>query len=506
MNAAEPLIRPLDEHNLEHLSNVHPSGYANPEPRDRYHLVVIGAGPGGLVTAAAGAALGARVALIEKHLMGGDCLNVGCVPSKGLIRAARAWHEARTGADLFGAPAVSGPGDFPAAMRRMRRLRSRLGHVDSVERYRRLGVDVFLGEGRFASPDVVEVGGTRLRFRRAVIATGARPALPEVAGLREAGALTNETIFWLEDLPRRFVVIGAGPIGCELAQAFARFGSQVTLLNRGPHLLPREDRDAAGIVEESMRRDGVVFRLGAKLLSAERRGDERLVHFEHSGRKESVAADQILVATGRTPNVETLALDRGGVAHDAKGVTVDDRLRTANRRVYAIGDVCSRYRFTHAADAHARLVVANALFFGRGKASRLVMPWCTYTGPEVAHVGLYEKEAREAGHAVDTITVSLEELDRAVLDEANRGFVRVHLKKGTDRILGATLVAEHAGDMIGELALAITGRVGLGTIGATIHPYPTQGEIIRKAADAWRRTKLTPAVKRIFAAYFRMVR
>ncbi len=503
---AQTLIRPLDEHNIRHLANVHPPGYTNPVPRDRYHLVVVGAGPGGLVTAAAGAALGARVALIEKHLMGGDCLNVGCVPSKGVIRAARAWHEAHTGASLFGAPPVSGPGDFPAAMRRMRRLRSLLSHVDSVERYRRLGVDIFLGEGRFASPDVVEADGARLRFRRAVIATGARPAMPNIEGLRQAGALTNETIFWLEELPRRLVVMGAGPIGCEMAQAFARFGCQVTLLNRGPQLLPREDRDAAALVEEALRRDGVAMRLGVTFLSVERRGDERVVHVQRDGRTESLAADQILVATGRTPNIETLALERAGVAYSDKGVTVDDRLRTINRRVYAIGDVCSRYQFTHAADAHARLVVANALFFGRGRASRLVMPWCTYTSPEVAHVGLYEKDARAAGHAVDTITVSLEELDRAVLDEANRGFVRVHLKRGTDRILGATLVAEHAGDMIGELALAITAGVGLGRIGATIHPYPTQGEIIRKAADAWRRTKLTPTVKRIFEAFFRIVR
>ncbi|HEU4401437.1 MAG TPA: mercuric reductase [Candidatus Polarisedimenticolia bacterium] len=503
---AETLIRPLDEHNLKHLGNVHPPGHTNPTPKGRYHLVVVGAGPGGLIAAAAGAALGAKVALVERHLMGGDCLNVGCVPSKGVIRAARAWHETRHGAALFGAPPVSGSGDFAAAMRRMRKLRSDMSRVDSVGRYRDMGVDVFIGEGRFVAPSTLEVAGARLEFRRAVIATGARAALPSLPGLEEAGVLTNETFFWLEELPHRLVVVGAGPIGCEMGQAFARFGSRVTLVNRGGRLLPREDGDAAAILEEAMRRDGVTFELGAKILSFERRGDERIVHCEREGRRLSLAADQVLLAAGRSPNVERLDLEKAGVACDRQGVKVDDRLRTTNRRIYALGDVCSPYQFTHAADAQARLVVANALFFGRGRASRLVMPWCTYTSPEIAHVGMYEKDARAAGLDVETITVSLADLDRAILDGSNEGFVRVHLKRGTDRILGATLVAEHAGDMIGELALAITARVGLGTIGGTIHPYPTQGEIIRKAADAWRRRKLTPGVKRILDLFFRVLR
>jgi pyruvate/2-oxoglutarate dehydrogenase complex dihydrolipoamide dehydrogenase (E3) component len=501
-----PLLLPLDEHNLRHLANVRPRDHVNPGPKERYHLVVIGAGTAGLVTAAAGAALGAKVALVERQMMGGDCLNVGCVPSKAIIRAARAWHEAAIGSETFGAPRVAGPGDFSFAMRRMRRLRADLGHVDGVPRFRGLGVDVFLGEGRFTAPDLVEVGGARLRFRRAIIATGARAGLPPVPGLTEAGALTNETIFWLEELPARLAVIGAGPIGCEMAQAFARFGSRVTLLNRSDRVLPKEDRDAAAIVEAAMVRDGVDLQLGSKLLSVERDGAETTLRCERAGRRLSVAADRILVAAGRVPNVEGLGLESAGVLHDAKGVRVDDFLRTTNPKIYAIGDVSSRHQFTHAADAQARLVVANALFFGRGRASRLVMPWCTFTSPEIAHVGLYEQEAREAGLEVDTLTISLKELDRAVLDGANDGFVRVHLKKGSDRILGATLVAEHAGDMIGELALAITAKVGLGAIGATIHPYPTQGEVIRKAADAWRRAKLTPRVKRVFDLFFRILR
>jgi pyruvate/2-oxoglutarate dehydrogenase complex dihydrolipoamide dehydrogenase (E3) component len=506
MSPDPTLIRPLDEPNLRHLKNVHPDGYLNPEPRPRYHLVVIGAGPGGLVTAAAGAALGARVALVERHLMGGDCLNVGCVPSKGMIRAARAWHEAEQAAARFGGPPLSGRGDFAAAMRRMRRLRADLSHVDSVERYRSLGVDVFLGEGRFADPGTLEVEGARLRFRRAVIATGARAAMAPLPGLAEAAALTNETVFWLEALPPRLMVIGSGPIGCELAQSFARFGSRVTVFHRGRQILPKEDPDAAAIVETAMARDGVAIRHGCRLLSVERQGEERVLHYERDGRRESLAADAILVATGRVPNIESLRLERAGIAAGPRGVVVDDRLRTANRRVYAIGDVCSRHQFTHAADAQARLVVQNALFFGRARAGRLVMPWCTYTSPEVAHVGMTAEEARRAGDRVDTLTVSLEELDRAVLDGANEGFLRLHLRQGTDRILGATLVSEHAGETIGELALAITSGLGLGAIGATIHPYPTQGEIVRKAADAWRRRKLTPALKKGFALFFRLFR
>jgi pyruvate/2-oxoglutarate dehydrogenase complex dihydrolipoamide dehydrogenase (E3) component len=499
------LIRPLDEHNLRHLANVHPSAYVNPAPKDRYHMVVLGAGPGGLVAAAAGAALGAKVALIEKHLMGGDCTNVGCVPSKAMIRAARAWHEARHGAARFGAPAAAGVGDFGAVMERMRRLRADLGRVDSVSRFTGLGVDVFLGTGRFTAPDAIEVGGARLRFRRAVIATGARAALPPIPGLAGAGPLTNETIFWLTELPRRLLVIGAGPIGCELAQTFARFGSQVTLANRGAQVLPKEDRDAARLVEKAMIADGVDLRLGSRFIEVRRDGGDTTLVLESERGRETVAADALLVATGRLPNVEDLGAEAAGVALGERGVVVDDRLRTTNPRVYALGDVCSRHQFTHAADAHARMVVQNALFYGRARVSRLVMPWCTYTSPEVAHVGMSAAEAEKAGLAVDTVTVPLEDLDRAILDGANEGFVRVHLRKGTDRILGATIVAEHAGDLIGELALAITAGTGLGAIGATIHPYPTQGEIVRKAADAWRRTKLTPAVKRIFAAYFRLV-
>jgi pyruvate/2-oxoglutarate dehydrogenase complex dihydrolipoamide dehydrogenase (E3) component len=491
------MIEPRDQYNLRLIENVHPPDWVNPEPADRYHLVVIGAGTAGLVSAAGAAGLGARVALIERHLMGGDCLNVGCVPSKGVIRASRAWQEARQAAERFGGPKTNGTGDFGAAMERMRRLRAGISVHDSAARFRGLGIDVFLGDGKFVGPDAIEVGGKRLRFRRAVIATGARAAVPPIPGLAEAGYLTNETIFNLTELPPRLVVIGGGPIGCELAQTFARFGSQVTLLDKDGHVLIREDADAAEIVQQAMKKDGVWFEFNAKILEA-RPG---VVVIE--GNKE-VPADKVLVAAGRAPNVEELGLEAAGVKYTNRGVEVDDNLRTSNKNVFACGDVATSYQFTHIADAQARIVIQNALFFGRLKMSALTIPWCTYTTPEIAHVGLYEKEAKEKGLEVDTLTVPLSSVDRAILDGADEGFLRVHLEKGKDRILGATLVADHAGDMIGELCLAITQGIGLSKIASVIHPYPTQGEVIKKAADQWRRTKLTPGVKKLFERFFRV--
>jgi pyruvate/2-oxoglutarate dehydrogenase complex dihydrolipoamide dehydrogenase (E3) component len=502
-------IEPLDDWNRELLANVHPPGWVNPEPAPRYHLVVIGAGTAGLVSAAGAAGLGAKVALIERNLMGGDCLNVGCVPSKGVIRASRAWQEVREGRERFGAPAADpeSRGDFAAAMARMRRLRAGISEVDGAPRFASLGVDVFLGDGRFVAPDAVEVGGKRLLFRRAVIASGARAAIPPIPGLVEAVPLTNETIFNLVELPERLVVIGGGPIGCEMAQAFARFGSRVTLLDKDSHVLAREDADAAEIVQQAMLLDGVELVFHVNVLEVSRRGAEKVIVFKAGGERREVVADQILVATGRAANTEGLGLESAGVKLSGKGVEVNDRLRTSNPRIYACGDVADpgwRFHFTHVADAHARIVIQNALFFGRAKVSALTVPWCTFTTPEIAHVGLYEEDARVRGFAVDTLTVHLSTVDRAILDGAAEGFLRVYLKKGTDHILGATLVAEHAGDMIGELCLAVTHRIGLGKIASVIHPYPTQGEVIKKAADAWRRGKLTPGVKKLFAGWFKM--
>jgi pyruvate/2-oxoglutarate dehydrogenase complex dihydrolipoamide dehydrogenase (E3) component len=495
-------VAPPDTHNRVLVGTVHPPGWRNPEPPGRYHVVVVGAGTAGLVTAAIAAGLGARVALIERHLMGGDCLNVGCVPSKAVIRAARAWHDARAAAPAFGGPTAGGAGDFGAVMERMRRLRAGISPVDGAERFRSLGVDVFLGSGRFTAADVVEVGDRVLRFRRAVIATGARAVIPPIDGLADAEPLTNETVFNLTVRPERLLVLGGGPIGVELAQSFARFGSRVTLVNDAAHVLPRDDAEAAAVVQRALGRDGVEVVNGTTLDRVVRDGD--VIRARVRGRADEVVADRLLVAAGRVPNVEALGLDAAGVDVGRAGIVVDDRMRTTNRRVYAIGDVASAHRFTHAADFQARLVVQNALFGGRARASRLIVPWVTYSSPELAQVGLTAESARARGVAVDTITVALDDVDRAVLDGAADGFFRVHLARGTDRIVGATLVAAHAGDMIGEIVVAMTNGIGLGGIGRAIHPYPTQAEVFRKAADHWRRGRLTPFVRRALGWWFRV--
>jgi pyruvate/2-oxoglutarate dehydrogenase complex dihydrolipoamide dehydrogenase (E3) component len=498
------LVAPFDAHNARLVDNVHPQDWNNPQPKDRYHVVVIGAGTAGLVTAAGAASLGARVALVERHLMGGDCLNVGCVPSKGVIAGARAWHAAREASSRFGGPRTVGTGDFATVMERMRKLRADLSPVDSAQRFATLGVDVFLGHGRFTAPDRVAVGGSVLCFRRAVIATGARAAVPPIPGLEETGYHTNETIFTLTERPERLIVIGAGPIGCELAQSFARMGSSVTVLDRGDRPLQRDDRDAAAIVEAALRADGVRFELGARIDRAERRDGGLRLHGSRDGEAFVVEGDVLLVAAGRAPNVDDLGLEAAGVEAGRSGVAVDDRLRTSNPRIFAIGDVASRYQFTHAADFQARLVLGNALFFGRGRASRLVIPWSTYTSPEVAHVGLTAEAAADQGVEIDTITVPFGDVDRAVLAGETEGFLRVHVRKGKDRLVGVTVVASHAGDLIGEAALAMTNGLGLSAIGRTIHPYPTVGEAYRKAADAWRKRKLTPAARRVLGWWFRL--
>lgn len=494
-----PELAPLDEHNQQLADNVHPSDWVNPEPAERYNMVVIGAGTAGLVTAAGTAGLGGKVALIERNLMGGDCLNVGCVPSKALIRAARAAADVRD-AGNFGINVPDGVTvDFPAVMERMRSLRAGISKHDSAQRFKDLGVDVFIGDGKFTGPNEIEVDGKKLVFSKACIASGARAVMLPIAGLSDAEPLTNESVFSLTELPQRLAVIGAGPIGVELAQSFARFGSQVTLLERSPHILSREDPEAAAIVEQSLIRDGVEIVAEAKVTAVRREGNLRYISVEDAGQTTECEFDHVLVGVGRQPNVETLNLDAAGVAFDLrKGVQVNDRLQTTNSNVYAAGDVCSPYKFTHTADSMARIVIQNALFFGRSGTSALNIPWCTYSDPEIAHVGIYEHEAAEKGVELDTFRIEMSAVDRAILEGETDGFLKVHVKKGTDKILGATMVSRHAGESISEITLAMNSDAGLASVAKTIHPYPTQTEAIKKAADAYSRTRLTPMVKNIF--------
>lgn len=478
-----PLL-PEDPHDRRLLASVKPPGWVNPTPASRYQLVVIGAGPAGLIVAAGAAGLGARVALIERDLMGGDCLNVGCVPSKTLLRSARAAADVRRARE-FGVRTAEPEVDFAAVMERVRRVRADLSPVDSAERFRGLGVDVFLGEGRFVDEDAVEVRGAKLRFGRCVIATGSRPATPDVPGLKETRWLTNETVFTLTELPKRLLVVGGGPIGCELGQAFARLGSKVTLRpsEKAPgRILPKEDEDAARLLTKAFERDGV-----------EIGGD--------------VAPEATLVAVGRKPNVERLNLDAVGVAFDPHdGIRVDGHLRTTSPRIFAVGDVCSLgYKFTHAADAMARIAIRNALFPTKGTASLLTIPWCTYTDPEVGRVGLNEDEARRKGVAVDAYRLDMGDLDRGAADGAE-GFVKVLTRTGTDRITGATAVGPHAGELVGTISLAMAHGIGLKGLANTVFPYPTYAESLRKVADQYNRTRLTPLARKLLGTWLKWFR
>ena len=474
----------------------------DPTPKPSYNLVVIGAGAGGLVSAAGAAGIGARVALIESHLLGGDCLTAGCVPSKALLRCAKAAAAVRN-ASAYGVK-VNGDVsvDFGFVMERMRRLRASIAPVDSVKRYtEKLGVDVFIGKGTLTGKHTVEVNGKTLTFAKAVVATGGTAAVPNIPGLKQAPYLTNATIFNLTELPVRLGVIGAGPIGLEMAQAFQRFGSQVTVFSRSDKILPKEDPDAAKIVENSLRRDGVTFAYNVNYKGVESQGGKPpvTVVIEDDHGESTMEFDALLIATGRKPAVKGLGLEDAGVEYDERmGVKVNDRLQTTNPDVYAVGDVATKYQFTHMADFGARLVIRNALFFGRDKFSNMLIPWATYTEPEVAHLGLYDKDLEERNIAFATFTREFSDVDRGIVDGETEGFVKIHVKKGTDQILGATIVSSHAGDMISEITVAMQSGMGLGKLANVIHPYPTAAEAIRQCGDAYNRARLTQTVKGIF--------
>ena len=477
--------RPVDEHDRLRLERVRPADWVNPAPAKRYNLVVIGGGTAGLVSAAGAAGLGARVALIERGLLGGDCLNTGCVPSKALLASARAADP-----------------DFGAAMERMRRIRAEIAAHDSAARFRDLGVDVFLGEARFVARDAVEVGGARLNFARAVIATGARPTVPPIPGLSDAGYLTSETVFDLTALPPRVAVVGGGPIGCELAQAFSRFGCLVAVIEREQRLLPAEDPDASEAIGVALSADGIELALGAVLVQVDRTPSGiRMAIDEPAGRR-AVEADAVLVATGRTPSVEGLALDAAGVELDGRGrIRVDDRLRTTNRRIYAAGDVVGGRQFTHLSDAHARIVLRNALFFGRAKESALTVPECTFTDPEVARVGHTLASAAAAGRRVRAFEHPFDAVDRARLEGEERGFARILVEEGGDAIVGATIVGRHAGELIALVALAIESDAGLSDLAGVVWPYPTRAQMLGALADQYQRSRLGPRSRGILARW-----
>ncbi|MGB3312618.1 MAG: mercuric reductase [Nodosilinea sp.] len=493
-------VPPMDTYNQRLVSYLHPPDWANPVPAERYNLVVIGAGTAGLVTAAGAAMLGARVALVEQHLMGGDCTNVGCVPSKAMIRSARAVQDVRQ-AHRYGVQVPEGMKvDFAQVMERLRRVRSEISQNDSAQRIQdEYGVDIFFGQAAFSGADTVTVGEQELRFRKAAIATGSSPVQLPIDGLKESGYLTNETVFNLTACPPRLAIIGGGYIGCELAQTFQRLGAQVTLLQRGDRILEKSDPEVSDLMQRIFREEGIDLKLNAQAQRVERQGQEKVIHYQQGDNTYTVTVDDILIGVGRQPNIAGLGLERVGVEADPKqGICINDYLQTTNPRIYAVGDCCMRWKFTHAADAAARILIQNALFsvlgIGRRRLSGLTMPWCTYTDPEVAHVGLPASEVAQR-QDVRTFTLSLSEVDRAVTDGETDGFAKIHLDSHGDKILGATVVARHAGEMINEITLAMEKSLGLGAIANVIHPYPTQAEVIRKTADQYSLSRFTPLIK-----------
>ena len=479
---------PVDIHNQETIRQGHPPDWTNRQGGE-YDLVVLGGGPAGLVAAMTAAAGGRRVAMTEQRLTGGTCVNFGCTPSKALIRCARAVHDAGRGAEfgfrLDGPPRT----DFAAVMERVRRMRSLSSAGDAVPVVEQTGAHVYLGHSRFTAPNIVEVDGRQLRFRKAVIATGSGPFVPSIDGLQTGEYLTNETVFSLTELPARLVVIGGGPLACELAQAFRRLGSEVDLVSHTANLMPRDKLEAGELIHRRFEREGLRLHLGFKAVRAS--GGHLTV--QGPGGTRGLSYDALLLGTGRKANIEYLDLEAAGVRLRRHGVEVDEYLRTSNPNIYAAGDVAFPQKFTHAAMATARLCIANALDGANRRAQELVVPHCTYTDPEVAQVGLTPRGAREAGIAVDEYRLQLANVERAFIDGEEEGFAAVYTRRGSGQIVGATLVAAHAGEMISELTLAMTHKVPLEVLAETVHCYPTQAEVLQRVALQYATTRKTAA-------------
>jgi pyruvate/2-oxoglutarate dehydrogenase complex dihydrolipoamide dehydrogenase (E3) component len=485
-----------DAYERERVANSRPAGWRNPQPGGSYQLAIVGAGPAGVVAAELAASVGARVALIERNAIGGVNLSAGSVPSKTLIRTSRIYADMRD-ARHYGASVPDDVDvDFAAAMERVWRVRARLSRDDSAQRLAAAGVDVYFGDARFITSNMLAVDGHTLGFRKALIATGARPHIPNIPGLAEAGYLTNENVFDLTELPPRMLVIGGGPLGCEQAQAFCRLGAQTTIVQNKPLFLGQEERDAAQILSEAFARDGIEVRLNTTVLAVRTTPGAKLVDLISDDYRNTIGVDAILTGAGRTPNVEGLNLAAVGIDRDASGrIHVDDFLRTGNANIYAAGDVCLESSFVDTATASARIAVQNALWRRSHRWSDVVIPSCTYTDPEIGRVGLSVREANRLGIPVKTFTIPMHEIDRAIADSETAGFVKVHVRERTDQILGATIVARHAGDMINGITLAMVAGFGLRRLSHVLHAYPTQADAIRQVADAYNRTRLTPRVR-----------
>jgi pyruvate/2-oxoglutarate dehydrogenase complex dihydrolipoamide dehydrogenase (E3) component len=475
---------------------------------DRYNLIVIGGGAAGLTAAGGAALLGARVALLERAVMGGECLNNGCVPSKALLHVARLAHLTRTaGPHASGAAGPLPVHDLKAALAWVRAAQARIAPHDSAERFTAMGVEVIRSHARLCSSHEVEATdtGRRLWGRHVVIATGSVPHLPEVPGLRESGYLTSDTVFDLDVLPSALLVLGGGPIGCELGQAFARLGSAVTIVNRGEHLLGREDPDISAVLERRFQREGIIVRNRSTLVAVEEAGGRRRARIRMAQGEVVVDVDRILVAAGRRPRVDGLGLDAAGVECDERGIRIDRTGRTSASSVWAIGDVTASYRFTHWGGHQARLVVRNALLPGRSRDDRDTLPWATFTDPEVARLGYSETEAQQRAMTYDRYLVPFDEIDRAVCDGSTDGFAKVLTGKG-GRILGASIVHPHAGELIGELVLAKKHGIALGKLASLMHVYPTLTDVNRALGDEYVLGRLIPRLRPFTSRLFAWVR
>ena len=470
-----------------------------------YNLIVLGAGSAGLVSAYIGSAVRAKVALIEKHRMGGDCLNTGCVPSKALIRSARLVAEARD-SQRFGIDHVDINVDFAKVMERVQSIVRQVEPHDSRERYTKLGVEVIHGDARIVSPWEVQVTGRRISARSLIVATGARPLVPTIPGLNQVSYLTSDNLWELRTLPDRLVVLGGGPIGCELAQCFARFGSKVTLVEMAPRLLPREDVDAADEVTRRFTDERIRIATSHKALRVEHRDGASTLVCEAGGREVEFPFDQLLLALGRKANVVGYGLEELGVTISPRGtIEADALLRTNFPNIHVCGDVTGPYQFTHVAAHQAWYAAVNALLapFWSFRADYRVIPWATFTDPEVARVGLSEDEAKQKGITYEVTRYGIDDLDRAIADSAAHGFVKVLTEPGKDRILGASIVSEHAGDLLAEFVLAMKQGIGLNKILGTIHIYPTWSEANKYAAGVWKRSHAPQKALRFAERFFR---